>query len=444
MLRAGVFLLGEVVRGRGKSWGHFHFGLVPLGAIAVAVYCVLLWALRNSTYVADPLLDAYLEMAGSLIAFTFAANAMVRFRGTHDRISLILAFGFVVAGLIEAGTSMAFYRGVLVTPAIGTEISLGWLAGRTLLGVLLIAALVVERRIPVSRDPGKEIAGVTLIVGAVAYLTSVFYFMLPRAPKIHPGHLIPRGWDLLPAAIYIIATIGYGWRLRRASASLDRALFIAAGLNVLCHITISQSQHTLDAAYTMAHVLMVLSYVVVLGGTLLDNAQLFDQVSRLAASDSLTGLANHRRLLEALDNEIQRSRRTGRSFAVLLFDLDDLKKINDRYGHLTGSRAIKRLGNVLRSSSRTIDTPARYGGDEFALVLPESGEREAQQAGNRICERLMQDGQQPFISVSVGQAIYPKDGSSIEHLLGAADLALYKMKGRGARKSHLRHIAACL
>ena len=75
----------------------------------------------------------------------------------------------------------------------------------------------------------------------------------------------------------------------------------------------SQSQRMLDAPYTLAHALMVLSYVVVLGGTLLDNAQLFDQVSRLAASDSLTGLANHRRLLEVMENEIQRSRRTGRA-----------------------------------------------------------------------------------------------------------------------------------
>ena len=383
-------------------------------------------------------------MAGSLIAFTFAANAMIRFRGTHDRISLILAFGFVLAGLIEAASSMTFYRGMLVATSGGTQISLAWLAGRTLLGVLLLAALIVERRIPVSRDPGKEIAGVTLIVGAVAYLTSVFYFMLPRAPKIHPGAFVPRGWDLLPAVIYIVATLGYGWRLRRASASLDRALFIAAGLNVFCHLTISQSQHVLDAPYTLAHALMVLSYVVVLGGTLLDNAQLFDQVSRMAASDSLTGLANHRRLLEALENEIQRSRRTGRQFAVLLFDLDGLKKINDRFGHLTGSRAIKRLGIVLRNSSRSIDTPARYGGDEFAVVLPESGAREAELAAVRICEKLAQDGEEPFVSVSVGQAVYPTDGTSIEQLLGAADLALYRMKRRGAGKTHLRHLAACL
>jgi hypothetical protein len=80
---------------------------------------------------ADPLLDTYLEMSGSLIAFTFAANALVRFRGTHDRISLILAFGFVLAGLIEAGTSMTFYRGMLISRYEGTHISLGWLAGRT-------------------------------------------------------------------------------------------------------------------------------------------------------------------------------------------------------------------------------------------------------------------------------------------------------------------------
>jgi diguanylate cyclase (GGDEF)-like protein len=432
------------VAGLGRTWGRYRIGFVAVGTIALAGYCVLLWVLRNSTYRSDPLFDAYLQMAGSLIAFTFAANAMIRFRGTHDRISLILAFGFVLAGLIEAGSSMTFYRGMLVATSGGTQISLAWLAGRTLLGVLLLAALIVERRIPVSRDPGKEIAGVTLIVGAVAYLTSVFYFMLPRAPKIHPGAFVPRGWDLLPAAIYIVATLGYGWRLRRASASLDRALFIAAGLNVFCHLTISQSQHVLDAPYTLAHALMVLSYVVVLGGTLLDNAQLFDQVSRMAASDSLTGLANHRRLLEALENEIQRSRRTQRQFAVLLFDLDGLKKINDRFGHLTGSRAIKRLGIVLRNSSRSIDTPARYGGDEFAVVLPEAGAREAELAAVRICEKLAQDGEEPFVSVSVGQAVYPTDGTSIEQLLGAADLALYKMKRRGTGKMHLRHLAACL
>ena len=437
--------MGDFVAVPGRIWGVIHrFRLVLLWAIAATGFLIFVWILRSSAYMADPLLDTYLEMSGSLIAFTFAANALVRFRGTHDRISLILAFGFVLAGLIEAGTSMTFYRGMLISRYEGTHISLGWLAGRTLLGLLLLAALAVERRIPVARDPAKEMAGATLIVGAVAYLTSVFYFMLPSAPVMHPGWMVPRPWDLAPAAIYAIATVGYGLRLRRAEASLDRALFIAALLNVVCHVTISQSQRVLDAPFTLAHVLMVMSYIVVLGGTLLDNAQLFDQVSRMAASDSLTGLANHRRLLEVLESEIQRSRRTGRSFAVLLFDLDGLKKINDKFGHLTGSRAIKRLGVALRGSSRTIDTPARYGGDEFALILPESSEQDAKQAAQRICDALVNDGQSPPVTVSVGVSVYPTDGTSIEKLLGAADRALYRMKGHGDRKLRLRNVAACL
>jgi diguanylate cyclase (GGDEF)-like protein len=431
---------------QGNFWGNLkRFNLAPLGVIAIALFCIFLWILRNSTYQADPLLDTYLEMGGSLIAFTFAANAMVRFRGTHDRISLILAFGFVLAGLIEAGISMTFYRGMLVaTSAAGNHISVGWLAGRTLLGILLVAALVVEERIPVSREPGKEIAGATLIVGFVAYLTSVFYFMLPHAPKIHPGAIVPRAWDLVPAVIFGIATVGYGLRLRRANAYLDRALFVAAALNVISHLTTSQSERNLDAASMVAQLCVILSYVIVLGGTLLDNARLFDQVSHLAASDSLTGLANHRQLVEVLETEIQRSRRTGRSFAVLLFDLNGLKKINDRYGHLTGSRAIKRMGNALRNSCRTIDTAARFGGDEFALVLPESGRHEARHAAARICDQLARDRQEPLISASVGQAVYPADGTTIEELLGAADRGLYKMKGRVGKNINLHNVAALL
>lgn len=428
-----------------KFWELVHrFRIALLVAIAATGYLLFLSILRDSSYRADPLLNTFLEMAASLIAFTFAANAMIRFRGTHDRISLTLALGFIVAGLIEAGSSITFYHGMLVTNPGGDQISLAWLAGRTLLGVLLLAALLVERRIPVARDPGKEIAGVTLTVAAVAYLTSVFYFMMPEAPKIHPGWLISRPWDLLPAGIYVAATVGYGYRLRRASSALDRALFIAAGLNVMSHLTVGESQHALDASFTVAHLLVVLSYVVVLGGTLLDNAHLFAQVSWMAASDSLTGLANHRRLLEVLESEMERSRRTRRSFALLLFDLDGLKKINDKYGHLTGSHAIKRLGNALRSNSRSIDTPARYGGDEFAVVLPEIGAEEAQRVAARICSRLANDGQLPHVTVSVGVSVYPGDGTTIERLFGAADQALYRMKRRGEKKFALSNVAACL
>ncbi len=151
-----------------------------------------------------------------------------------------------------------------------------------------------------------------------------------------------------------------------------------------------------------------------LGGALLDNARLFDQVRKLAVTDPLTGLSNYRTLINVMESEVQRSRRTGRPFAVLLFDLDGLKAINDEHGHLVGSRAICRLASVLRIHSRAMDTAARYGGDEFAVVLPEAGEEAADSVSRRICERLAKDGEFPQVTVSVGAAVFPRDGETIE------------------------------
>jgi diguanylate cyclase (GGDEF)-like protein len=425
---------------------HLHRLRWPLlGAVAATGFLVLAVKLRHTAYTADPLLDGYLEMAGSLIAFTFAANALIRFRGNRDRLSLILAFGFVLSGLIEAGASLATSRSMMALPGVPLAVPLAWMLGRTLLGLLLLAALVVEKRIPVAREPGREIAGALLVVGVVAYLTSAAYFAVPGRPEIRPDAFLARPWDLLPAAIFLAAAIGYWQRLTSVDSALDRALCVAAWLNVACHLAVTQSQHLFDAPYAFAHFLKIASYAVVLGGALLDNARLFDQVSHLATTDPLTGLANYRRLLDAMDAELRRSRRTGRHFSVLLLDLDDLKKVNDAHGHLVGSRALKRLGHILRAHSRAMDTAARYGGDEFAVILPEAGGEAAAQVAARICDRLAHDGQEPPITVSVGVSVYPQDGATIEKLLGAADLALYRMKGRrGDRTLNLRRIAACL
>jgi two-component system cell cycle response regulator len=147
-----------------------------------------------------------------------------------------------------------------------------------------------------------------------------------------------------------------------------------------------------------------------------------------AASDSLTGLANYRRLVDVLDAEIRRSKRTGRQFGMLFFDLDGLKDINDRHGHMIGSQALCRLADVLSSCCRDIDTPARFGGDEFALILPETDAQAANLVARRICESVANDGKGPKLSVSSGVAIYPQNGTTIETLLCQADSALYSMK----------------
>jgi diguanylate cyclase (GGDEF)-like protein len=156
-----------------------------------------------------------------------------------------------------------------------------------------------------------------------------------------------------------------------------------------------------------------------------------EKLLHLAATDPVTGLANYRRFMDVLSEEISRSQRTGSPFAVLLFDLDGMKKINDRYGHLVGNRALNRLSEVLRSCGRNIDTAARFGGDEFSMLLLETDGTAAQQVARRVSERLAADQEIPPLAVCIGIGAYPSDGQTIESLLEVADRALYQMKRNG-------------
>ena len=153
-----------------------------------------------------------------------------------------------------------------------------------------------------------------------------------------------------------------------------------------------------------------------------------ERLRHQASSDSLTGLANHRRLFEVLQAEIARSHRTNREFSLLLLDLDGLKLVNDRFSHKMGDRALCRVGQILKDCCRSVDTAARHGGDEFAVVLPETGVGAASLVARRICELLEKEPEEPPLSVSVGIACYPRDADTMGTLLYAADRALYAMK----------------
>jgi diguanylate cyclase (GGDEF)-like protein/PAS domain S-box-containing protein len=164
-----------------------------------------------------------------------------------------------------------------------------------------------------------------------------------------------------------------------------------------------------------------------------------DQLRHQALSDSLTGLGNHRRLFEVLHAEICRTKRTGREFSLLLLDLDGLKWINDQFGHQVGSRALCRLAEIVADCCRSVDAAARHGGDEFALVLPETGPTAAALVGQRICDLLAKDTEEPPLSVSVGVAGYPSHAETIGTLLYAADRALYAMKAKRPRSRLSAH-----
>jgi diguanylate cyclase (GGDEF)-like protein len=449
------------VGGWGKIVGYFRAeqpadnrrALIVFSAcvITLAIFPALMVELHQASFAGSPQTYLYLEVGGTLLSFCYAANALVRFRGTHDRTALILAFGFVLSGIIETVGYFGLNEALAAGHVVLYRIPMGWMVSRTLLAVLLLGAIAVERYMPTARQPSRETAGALLVVAIAAYVTSAAFLAAPSEPLVQHSSLLSRPWDLLPAALFLLAAICFRHRLKSdkrahtAPSLYDYSLFIVATLSVICHLSAAFSRQLFDGPFFLAELSKTTSYVVMLGGALLDQARLFDQVRSMSVTDPLTGLANYRRLISVIEAELDRSRRTHHPFSVVLLDMDGLKTINDRFGHLTGSRALVRLGKILRHHSRAIDTAARYGGDEFALVLPEASRDIATRIFTRIRERLSTEEEAPTLSASAGVASFPDDGDTPEKLLGAADRALYRMKNRGnSNVQNLTRIAACL
>ena len=180
----------------------------------------------------------------------------------------------------------------------------------------------------------------------------------------------------------------------------------------------------------------------------LENARLYEDARNLADHDPLTGFYNHRFVHERLGEEVIRAQRARRPLSMLMLDLDDFKLVNDTFGHLFGDRVLTWTAELIRSTLRGSDIPARYGGDEFAIILPETDHDEARRAAERILEAFRsrafvgeQRGPVP-ISASIGVATYPQHGRTPTDLIAAADKALYTVKRDGGHDAAVAAEAA--
>src|SRR5438445_3543913 len=169
----------------------------------------------------------------------------------------------------------------------------------------------------------------------------------------------------------------------------------------------------------------------------LDNAILLKRAEALSVTDDLTHLYNSRYLNQVLRRETKRASRSGRPLSLLFIDLDGFKSINDSHGHLFGSRALVEAAAVIRGSARETDVVSRFGGDEFAVVLPDTGGEGAHAVGERVRERiaahkfLAGDGLDIHLTASLGVATLPDAAASAEELVQAADRAMYRVKESG-------------
>ena len=169
--------------------------------------------------------------------------------------------------------------------------------------------------------------------------------------------------------------------------------------------------------------------------TLIELKQYLDSCQEAAFTDHLTGLANRRRFERQLEREVARTERYTRHFCLLLIDIDNFKDVNDTFGHDAGDEALRRVANVIQSGTRGIDTGARIGGDEFAVILPETSLERGLEVAERLRTSIAAFDAEPaaLVTASLGVAELPSCANTGDELRAAADAALYEAKrsGRG-------------
>jgi diguanylate cyclase (GGDEF)-like protein len=179
----------------------------------------------------------------------------------------------------------------------------------------------------------------------------------------------------------------------------------------------------------------LLCYLANQAAVVLEHARLYRRLEAEATTDGLTGLYNYRYYMEAVQREQKRAQRFGEPFAVVMVDVDNLKEYNDHNGHLAGSSALKELGELLRADAREIDIIAKYGGDEFSLLLPNTGMTGSliftERMLRRVHEHHFQGDPARRLTVSAGIAVFPEDGEDARVLLHRADARLYEAKASG-------------
>jgi len=324
---------------------------------------------------------------------------------TYDRVVRIVAWVFILATTVIVGVTGLWPD---------TEAAILILLAFAALFVVVVHDLLPSETLGPAKfvvEGSVALTGATLLVALTGGVASPFFFAFP---------LIVGGAALVvspPITLTLVTAAAVGYVLAvvaGSDAGLGPATAAVVGIN-------------LTALVLIAYVAMVIARA---------QRRTRDAAIRLSTVDSLTGLFNRTFFFAAMEREIARSARSGRGFCLLMMDLDELKAINDRLGHFTGDKVLRGVGTVITHGVRQIDTAARYGGDEFVVLLPETDPTGAYVLAEKIRLgvndmpiEMPSDAHRP--SLSIGVVAFPDDGRTADELIISADGAMYASKRAG-------------
>jgi diguanylate cyclase (GGDEF)-like protein len=394
---------------------------------------VLLGAFLANVTTAGTVASSFGIAVGNSLEGLLGAYLVTRFaagKKAFDRPPDTFKFAWL-AGMMATTVSATFgvttlaLAGLAKWSAYGTVWLTWWLGDAA--GIVIVAPLLIlwsaDYRLHWTRQQFFE--ALCLLLGLIVAGQMVFDgFLVPGTSKY------PLEYMCIPFLIWA------AYRFGQREAAAATLVLVVSAVSGTFHGFGPFIRQTENESLLMLQAFMAVVAVTIMGlaAVFEDRKRAVEQARHLAVSDPLTELANYRKLIDTLETEIKRYGRNQRPFAILLVDLDGLKKINDTQGHLAGNRALCRVADVLRNHCRDVDMAARHGGDEFALILPEAGNEAAQQVAQRIAEGVTEGTEPQALSVSIGVAICPEDGDTVEKLLAAADHDLYEMKRRVRRK----------
>ncbi|MEA2441919.1 MAG: hypothetical protein QOH76_3343, partial [Thermoleophilaceae bacterium] len=284
-----------------------------------------------------------------------------------------------------------------------------------------------------------------LALGAVACISGA---VLLFVPQVMPPHLLTGvllcGNLLISAGIYFSQSTGSVYALLYVWVGFQAAYFFPhrhaaahVGATGITYALALRSVPGADRGQRWLLLFGVVAVIALMVGLLRERVdRLITRLADAARTDALTGLLNRRGFQELMEIEIERALRSSRPLAILVGDLDHFKHLNDRFGHAAGDLALRRFGEIASSASRRIDAVARIGGEEFALLLPDTEQHAAYLLAERLRRAVKEpgaDGELP--TVSFGVASFPTHAADAEALMHAADQALYAAKAMGRDRS---------